>query len=59
MEPLQYSSESALPPLGTLPTTLSLNPEFFMHNIFGDYCTSETGSESAAFFADTKNISFF
>jgi hypothetical protein len=59
MEPLQYSSESALSPLGTLPTTLSLNPEFFVHNTFGDYCTSETGPESAAFFADTKNISFF
>jgi hypothetical protein len=28
MKPLQDSSQSTLSPLGTLPTTLSLNPEF-------------------------------
>jgi hypothetical protein len=37
MKPLQYLSQSALSPLGTLPTTLSLNPEFFVHNILGGY----------------------
>lgn len=37
MKPLQCSSQSALSPLGTLPTTLSLNPEFFVHNILGGY----------------------
>ncbi|CAG8877144.1 unnamed protein product [Penicillium salamii] len=37
MKPIQYSSQSALSPLGTLPTTLSLNPEFFVHNILGNY----------------------
>lgn len=28
MKPLQYSSQSALSPLGTIPTALSLNPSF-------------------------------
>jgi hypothetical protein len=37
MEPLQYLSESALSSLATPPATLSLNPGFFVHNIFGDY----------------------
>ncbi|CAG8096579.1 unnamed protein product [Penicillium salamii] len=37
MKPLQCSSQSALSPLGTRPTTLSLNPEFFVHNILGGY----------------------
>ncbi len=37
MEPLQYPSQSVLSPLGTLPTTLSLNPEFFVHNILAGY----------------------
>ncbi|KAI3219613.1 hypothetical protein DTO012A7_9703 [Penicillium roqueforti] len=37
MELLQYSSQSTLSPLGTLPTTLSLDPEFFVHKILGGY----------------------
>lgn len=34
---VEYSSQSTLSPLGTLQTTLSLNPEVFMHNILGGY----------------------
>ncbi|KAI3092208.1 hypothetical protein CBS147333_10241 [Penicillium roqueforti] len=37
MELLQYSSQSTLSPLGTLPTTLSLDPEFFVHKTLGGY----------------------
>ncbi|CDM38576.1 unnamed protein product [Penicillium roqueforti FM164] len=37
IELLQYSSQSTLSPLGTLPTTLSLDPEFFVHKILGGY----------------------
>jgi len=37
MEPLQSSSQLALSPLVTLSTTLFFNPEFFVHNILGNY----------------------
>jgi hypothetical protein len=35
IKPLHDSSQSTLSPLGTLPTTLSLSPEYFVHNILG------------------------
>jgi hypothetical protein len=37
MEPLQYSSHSTCSPRASLPLTVSLNPRFFVHNIFGNY----------------------
>ncbi|CAG8906658.1 unnamed protein product [Penicillium salamii] len=37
MKSLEYSSQPTVPPLGALPTTLSLNPKSFVHNIVGGY----------------------
>ncbi|KAJ5203011.1 hypothetical protein N7449_005090 [Penicillium cf. viridicatum] len=37
MEPLPHSSHLTIPPLAALPTTVSLDPRFFVHNILGNY----------------------
>jgi hypothetical protein len=37
MEPLPHSSHLTLPSLAALPTTVSLDPRFFVHNILGNY----------------------
>jgi len=37
MEPLPHSSHLTLPSLAALPTTVSLDPRFFVHNILGGY----------------------
>jgi hypothetical protein len=36
-EPLPYSGHSTLSPLATLPTTPSLDPSFFVHNLLENY----------------------
>jgi phage tail protein X len=37
MEPLPQSSHLTLPSLAALPTTVPLDPSFFVHNILGNY----------------------
>jgi phage tail protein X len=37
MEPLPHSSRLTLPSLAALPTTVSLDPRFLVHNILGNY----------------------